>query len=140
MTWLGAAGDIISTSGDLNRFQRALMQGKLLPSAQMKEMLAEVPADGGIGYGLGVEFAKLSCGVTVVGKSGRTNGSLSAMVGTRDGKHQLTFNINGDWIQDGSLYVNVIEAEFCGKTPALTGTSSSPKKQLPYILATLTHR
>ena len=74
------------------------------------------------------------------GKSGRTNGSLSAMVGTPDGKHQLTFNINGDWIENGSLYVNVIEAEFCGKTPARTGPSSSPKGQLPYAVAAFTRR
>ncbi|MCX5109723.1 beta-lactamase family protein [Streptomyces sp. NBC_00378] len=118
MTWLGASGDIISTAGDLNRFQRSLMEGELLPPAQMKEMLDEVPLGNGTGYGLGVEFAELSCGVKVVGKSGRTNGSLSAMVGTMDGKHQLTFNINGDWLWDGDTYVNVIEAEFCDKTPA----------------------
>ncbi|MFE0172311.1 serine hydrolase domain-containing protein [Streptomyces sp. NPDC059002] len=120
MTWLGAAGDVISTTGDLNRFQRALIRGQLLPQAQMKEMLDEVPDGEGIGYGLGVEFAQLSCGVQVVGKSGRTNGSLSAMVGTPDGKHQLTFNINGDWLRDGSMYTDVVEAEFCGKVPART--------------------
>ncbi|MEU7580093.1 serine hydrolase domain-containing protein [Streptomyces sp. NPDC041068] len=120
MTWLGAAGDIISTTGDLNRFQRALMRGELLPRAQMEEMLHEVPDGEVIGYGLGVEFAKLSCGARVVGKSGRTNGSLSAMVGTTDGKHQMTFNINGDWLRDGSMYTDVIEAEFCGKPPVPT--------------------
>ncbi len=139
MTWLGAAGDIISTSGDLNRFHRALTRGELLAPAQMKEMLDEVPAGDGIGYGLGVEFAKLSCGVKVVGKSGRTNGSLSAMVGTEDGKHQLTFSINGDWLQDGSLYVNVIEAEFCGKIPPQTGKASSPTGQLADSLAAFPH-
>ncbi|MFF1649029.1 serine hydrolase domain-containing protein [Streptomyces sp. NPDC058240] len=137
MTWLGASGDIISTTGDLNRFQRALIRGKLLPSAQMKEMLAEVPAGDGTGYGLGVEFAELSCGVKVVGKSGRTNGSLSAMVGTQDGKHQLTFNVNGDWL-DGSLYVDVIEAEFCGKAPLSTRRPpTSPPGSLPDSFAAL---
>ncbi|MFB7913566.1 serine hydrolase domain-containing protein [Streptomyces sp. NPDC056061] len=120
MTWLGAAGDLISTTGDLNRFQRALMRGELLPRAQMKEMLEEVPDGEVLGYGLGVEFAELSCGVRVVGKSGRTNGSLSAMVGTADGRHQLTFDINGDWLRDSSLYTDVIEAEFCGTIPAPT--------------------
>ncbi|PTH83679.1 peptidase [Streptomyces sp. A244] len=120
MTWLGAAGDVISTSGDLNRFQRALVKGDVLPPRQTKEMFEEVPAGQGIGYGLGVEFAQLSCGVKVVGKSGRTNGSLSAMVGTQDGEHQLTFNINGDWLPDSSLYIDVIEAEFCGKIPSRT--------------------
>ncbi|EFL29869.1 beta-lactamase [Streptomyces viridochromogenes DSM 40736] len=127
MTWLGAAGDAISTSGDLNRFQRALIKGELLPRAQMREMLEEVPAGGGFGYGLGVEFAELSCGVRVVGKSGRTNGSLSAMVGTPDGEHQLTFNINGDWLQDSTLYTDVIEAEFCGKVPARAGRPAPPQ-------------
>ncbi|MEV0993097.1 serine hydrolase domain-containing protein [Streptomyces sp. NPDC049949] len=116
MTWLGAAGDVISTGGDLNRFQRALMGGELLGPAQMKQMLDEVPAGEGFGYGLGVEFATLSCGVKVVGKSGRTNGSLSGMFATPDGHHRLTFNANGDWLRDGSLYLGVIEAEFCGKT------------------------
>ncbi|MEV3973189.1 serine hydrolase domain-containing protein [Streptomyces sp. NPDC050698] len=124
MTWLGAAGDVISTAGDLNRFQRALVKGELLPERQMKEMFAEVPDGHGIGYGLGVEFATLSCGVKVVGKSGRTNGSLSAMVGTQDGRHQLTFNINGDWLRDSSLYIDVIEAEFCGKVPLGTPRSA----------------
>ncbi|MEU9317665.1 serine hydrolase domain-containing protein [Streptomyces sp. NPDC048295] len=132
MTWLGAAGDVISTTGDLNHFQRALIRGKLLPPAQMEEMLDEVPSGDGTGYGLGVEFAQLSCGVKVVGKSGRTNGSLSAMVGTPDGKHQLTFNVNGDWLQDGSLYVNAIEAEFCGRTSLPTRRSATP---LPDSLA-----
>ncbi|MGA5895803.1 serine hydrolase domain-containing protein [Streptomyces venetus] len=127
MTWLGAAGDVISTSGDLNRFQRALIKGELLPRAQMREMLDEVPAGGGFGYGLGVEFAELSCGVRVVGKTGRTNGSLSAMVGTPDGEHQLTFNINGDWLQDPKLYTDVVEAEFCGKVPARAGRPSLPQ-------------
>ncbi|MFJ7333227.1 serine hydrolase domain-containing protein [Streptomyces sp. NPDC101110] len=117
MTWLGAAGDVISTSGDLNRFQRALVKGKLLPQRQLKKMFDEVPAGHGTGYGLGVEFAQLSCGVKVVGKSGRTNGSLSAMAGTLDGEHQLTFNINGDWLADSSLYTDVLEAEFCGRIP-----------------------
>ncbi|MET9760979.1 serine hydrolase domain-containing protein [Streptomyces sp. NPDC006372] len=126
MTWLGAAGDVISTSGDLNRFQRALIKGELLPRAQMREMLDEVPAGGGLGYGLGVEFAELSCGVRVVGKSGRTNGSLSAMVGTPDGEHQLTFNINGDWLPDPSLYTDVIEAEFCGKVPSRADRPALP--------------
>ncbi|MFF7313621.1 serine hydrolase [Streptomyces sp. NPDC008137] len=132
MTWLGAAGDVISTSGDLNRFQRALIKGKLLPPAQMKEMLDEVPSGDGLGFGLGVEFAELSCGVKVVGKTGRTNGSLSAMVGTQDGRHQMTFNINGDWLPDGSLYVDVIEAEFCGKAPSPTG-SPTDKPLLPQL-------
>jgi D-alanyl-D-alanine carboxypeptidase len=72
--------------------------------------------------------------VKVVGKSGRTNGSLSAMVGTTDGKHQLTFNANGDWMRDEALYANVIEAEFCGRIPAPAGTPSAPAERMPDVL------
>ncbi|MFG2225004.1 serine hydrolase domain-containing protein [Streptomyces sp. NPDC048644] len=120
MSWLGASGELISTTGDLNRFERALMRGELLPPARMKEMLEEVPAGNNTGYGLGVEFATLDCGVQVVGKTGRTNGSLSGVVGTADGEKQLTFNINGDWLTDSAVYTDVIEAEFCGKAQAAT--------------------
>ncbi|MFD7501106.1 serine hydrolase domain-containing protein [Streptomyces sp. NPDC059850] len=122
MSWLGAAGELISTADDLNRFDRALMRGRLLPRAQLDEMLNEVPSGGQIRYGLGVEKATLSCGVKVVGKTGRTNGSLSAVVGTEDGTHQLTFNANGDRLPESSLFFNVIEAEFCGP-----GRKTGPK-------------
>ncbi|WP_030673994.1 serine hydrolase [Streptomyces rimosus] len=118
MTWLGASGDLISTLGDLNTFQRALLRGELLHREQMRELLDVVPAGDGFAFGLGVETTTLSCGVPVVGKTGRTNGSMSATVATRDGGHRLTFNMNGDWLADGALYLNVIEAEFCGRIPA----------------------
>ncbi|OKI10279.1 peptidase [Streptomyces sp. CB02923] len=115
MSWLGASGDIISTTGDLNTFFRALTQGRLLSPAATRAMFTTVPADTqGYRYGLGIESITLSCGVTVVGKTGRANGSVSGVVGTRDGSHQLTFNINGDWMGDASAYAGVVEAEFCG--------------------------
>ncbi|MEU6962721.1 serine hydrolase domain-containing protein [Streptomyces chrestomyceticus] len=115
MSWLGAAGDIISTTGDVNTFFRALTRGRLLGPAATREMFTTVPAETkGYRYGLGIESVTLSCGVTVVGKTGRANGSVSGVVGTRDGGHQLTFNINGDWMGDAATYVGVVEAEFCG--------------------------
>ncbi|WP_411114998.1 serine hydrolase domain-containing protein [Streptomyces sp. 029-5] len=127
MSWLGASGDLISTVGDINRFHRALMRGDLLPAAQLRDMLDSVPASDGYLYGLGVESITLTCGVTVTGKTGRTNGSLSAVVSTEDGTHQLTFNINGDWLPDPSLYTNVVEAEYCGRIPAPQPQSARPQ-------------
>ncbi|GAA2068738.1 serine hydrolase domain-containing protein [Streptomyces albiaxialis] len=115
MTWLGAAGEAISTTGDVNTFFHGLLTGKLLRPAALKEMLTTVPAEEeGFAYGLGVESVTLSCGVQVFGKTGRTNGSLSGTAATRDGSHHLTFNINGDWPKDASAYGGVVEAEFCG--------------------------
>ncbi|MGW7553847.1 serine hydrolase domain-containing protein [Streptomyces rimosus] len=127
MSWLGAAGEIISTTGDLNTFFRALTQGQLLGPEAMRKMFTTVPADtGGWRYGLGIESVTLSCGVTVVGKTGRANGSVSGVVGTTDGRHQLTFNINGDWLGDAASYVGVVEAEFCGERNGWAGTPYAP--------------
>lgn len=55
---------------------------------------------------------KLTCGVTVWGHGGGIHGSISEGVTTRDGRHALAFNFNGDWSGDTAA---VIEAEFCGK-------------------------
>ncbi|MFD9960456.1 serine hydrolase domain-containing protein [Amycolatopsis sp. NPDC058986] len=54
------AGQVISSAGDLNRFFRALFDGKLLPPAQLAEMKKTVRAidvtlgDTGLDYGLGL--------------------------------------------------------------------------------------
>ncbi|MFC5720604.1 serine hydrolase domain-containing protein [Streptomyces gamaensis] len=113
--WSGATGEVISTTGDLNRFYSAILQGKLLPDRQTQEMLTPVKTGTFFDYGLGMIRRQLSCGVDVWGHDGIVWGSLSSTAGTRDGKHMLTFNINGDWLEDGDLYQDMFEAEFCGK-------------------------
>ncbi|WP_419995371.1 serine hydrolase domain-containing protein [Streptomyces boninensis] len=112
----GAAGAMISDSGDLTRFYAALFGGKLLPAAQLKEMKTAVPVGEGLpidGYGLGLMQTDLSCGVAVWGHGGNIQGSASQAVATPDGKHALAFNFNGDWAGDSQA---VIEAEYCPKT------------------------
>ncbi|GAB2914318.1 serine hydrolase domain-containing protein [Streptomyces mayteni] len=55
----GADGGIISTTGDMNTFLRALMDGTLLPAEQLAQMRTTVPADFGhpeAGYGLGIAW------------------------------------------------------------------------------------
>jgi D-alanyl-D-alanine carboxypeptidase len=109
-----AAGEMISNSGDLNRFYSALLKGRLLPPEQLKEMKTTVTAEGypNAGYGLGIMELKLSCGVRVWGHGGGIHGSNSEAVTTADGRHSIAFNFNGDWSGDSGA---VIEAEFCGK-------------------------
>ncbi|WP_327694912.1 serine hydrolase domain-containing protein [Streptomyces sp. NBC_00459] len=107
-----AAGEIISNSGDLNRFYSALLRGRVLPAEQLAEMRTTVAAAAVDGrYGLGLIENELSCGVTVWGHSGGIHGSSSVAVTTADGKHSLAFNFNGDWSGDP---VKVVEAEYCG--------------------------
>jgi D-alanyl-D-alanine carboxypeptidase len=63
MAW--AAGGLVSTPVDLDRFYGALLGGRLLRPAELAEMRRTVPADLGIPgarYGLGLGSIPLSCG------------------------------------------------------------------------------
>ncbi|QXE36808.1 beta-lactamase family protein [Streptomyces sp. GMY02] len=110
----GAAGEMISNPADLNRFYSALLQGKLLPKQQLKEMKTTVSmgdeAPPSNGYGLGLQVQELSCGVRVWGHGGGIHGSSSGAVTTEDGTHSLSLNFNADWVGDAGA---VVEAEFC---------------------------
>ncbi|MCK8676812.1 serine hydrolase domain-containing protein [Streptomyces lichenis] len=109
----GAAGEVVTNTSDLQRFLRTLLRGGLLPRAQMEELTTTVPMTGapeGYRYGLGIYAQKLSCGKEVWGHSGGIHGSGSDMVSTRDGRHSLTLNVNGD----AGDPQTVVEAEFCG--------------------------
>ncbi|MGJ6967369.1 serine hydrolase domain-containing protein [Streptosporangium sp. G11] len=110
-----AAGGIVSTTSDLNRFFGALLGGRLLPPAQQREMFATVATQNWIPdtrYGLGVFSQKLSCGVTLWGNAGATYGSWAYAMGSRDGKHMVTSQVNGDW-SGLSVFNDVLAAEFC---------------------------
>jgi D-alanyl-D-alanine carboxypeptidase len=64
-SWAGASGALVSTPADLDRFWRELFGGRLLPSRQLTQMRATVPAPDigdGAGYGLGLARLPLSCG------------------------------------------------------------------------------
>ncbi|MDX3541006.1 serine hydrolase [Streptomyces sp. MB09-01] len=113
-----ADGDIISTTGDLNRFYSALLRGELLPPQQLKAMKTtlSMPEHPDMSYGLGLTQFRTSCGTTLWGHGGGMVGSTSLAVTTEDGRHQLAFNRNGDW-NTGSLR-EILEAEFCPAPPS----------------------
>ncbi|MEU4350528.1 serine hydrolase domain-containing protein [Streptomyces sp. NPDC023838] len=114
----GSAGEMVSDSADLNRFYRALLTGELLPQRQLKEMTTTVPVGSDTpdaGYGLGLMENKLPCGTEVWGHDGGIHGSSSVTLTTKDGRHSLAFNFNGDWSGDSAA---VVVAEFCGTAPA----------------------
>ncbi|MFD3675320.1 serine hydrolase domain-containing protein [Streptomyces sp. NPDC058613] len=67
----GAAGQMISTNSDVNRFFTALLRGDLLEDAQLAQMRTTVPVgDTGAHYGLGLMSRKLSCGGVYWGHGG----------------------------------------------------------------------
>jgi D-alanyl-D-alanine carboxypeptidase len=109
----GAGGEIVSTTGDLNRFYRALMSGRLLEPRQLSEMTTTVTIKGtNLSYGLGLMKVKSTCGKELWGHNGGIQGSASETLVTTDGDHALSINYNGDW---GGSYDRIVEAEFCGK-------------------------
>ncbi|MFJ9778573.1 serine hydrolase domain-containing protein [Amycolatopsis sp. NPDC101161] len=64
-TIAGAAGGLVSTPADLDRFYGALLGGRLLRPAELAEMRRTVPAQLGVPgarYGLGLGSIPLSCG------------------------------------------------------------------------------
>ena len=80
-SWEGAAGSMISTPSELNKFMQSVFDGSLLSQASIAEMKKSVPApEMGGEYGLGLIAHKSSCGV-VWGHSGNNPGyhSLSAV-------------------------------------------------------------
>ncbi|GHH33073.1 serine hydrolase domain-containing protein [Streptomyces candidus] len=115
-TLAGAAGGMISSTADLNRFYRALLTGKLLPKQQLKEMKTTVAIDQapGVRYGLGVLEQKLSCGTTVWGHTGGIHGSVTHAVTTGDGRRSVALHLNSDWGGDTG---SVVEAELCPQQP-----------------------
>ncbi|MFF1339723.1 serine hydrolase domain-containing protein [Streptomyces sp. NPDC058290] len=82
-----AAGQLISTNSDLNRFFTALLAGHLLPAAQLAQMRTTVPiGDTGAGYGLGLMSRPLSCGGVYWGHGGDINGFETRGGVTDDGR------------------------------------------------------
>ena len=63
-SWAWAAGSMISTPSELNKFMQSIFDGSLLNQASIAEMKKSVPmGDKGDVYGLGLIGHKLSCGV-----------------------------------------------------------------------------
>ena len=76
-SWEWAAGSMISTPSELNKFMQSVFDGSLLSQASISEMKKSVPApEMGGEYGLGLIGYKSSCGV-VWGHSGNNPGYYS---------------------------------------------------------------
>ncbi|MFF1291979.1 MULTISPECIES: serine hydrolase domain-containing protein [unclassified Streptomyces] len=110
----GAAGELVTTLADLDRFYAALLGGELLPPHRLREMRDTRAAHGQ--YGMGLFPAKLPCGTTVWGHNGRISGSYVRTAATIDGRRVLTFRVNTTAIADPRLEPALLAAEFCPRT------------------------
>ncbi|MEV0191278.1 serine hydrolase domain-containing protein [Kitasatospora purpeofusca] len=89
-SWAWAAGQLVSTPAELNRFFTALLDGELLPPEQLAEMRTTTPAGepfaAGSGYGLGLVSTPLSCGGAYWGHGGSIPGYETRVGVTADGR------------------------------------------------------
>ncbi|MFI7441868.1 serine hydrolase domain-containing protein [Nonomuraea indica] len=99
-SFAGAAGEMISTTADVSRFFTALLSGKLLAPEQLKEMttivdISQQTGVPGLGYGLGLESVRLSCGARSWGHGGSTPGYATYVGFTRDARRQAVLYATG---------------------------------------------
>lgn len=80
--WAGAAGDVVSSAGDLARFLAALLRGDVLPRRELREMKAVRSR-----YGLGLAVHPTPCG-PAWGHTGNLNGVLTIAWSSADGRRQ----------------------------------------------------
>ncbi|MFJ6085714.1 serine hydrolase domain-containing protein [Streptomyces sp. NPDC092369] len=124
-TAAGAAGAMISTTGDLTRFFSALLGGRLLHPAQLAEMRTTVraasldPVWPGARYGLGLMEIPLTCGGVYYSHAGDLMGYTTRDGVTADGRHTVVLEATGDGAPDLSTELAqnaLIDTELCGAT------------------------
>ncbi|MFD5824762.1 serine hydrolase domain-containing protein [Lentzea sp. NPDC060358] len=108
-----AAGEMISTTQDLDTFVTALVSGKLLAPAQQAELSRTTAVSPG--YGLGLQVETLPCGTKVWGHGGGIPGYSSQLLTTPDTKKRLELNatsapVPGD---PGDAFDKLLSAVFC---------------------------
>lgn len=94
-TWAGAAGELISTTLDLDRFITALIGGELLPADLLAEMRDAMPTGEGDYYGLGLQNfdGGAACGGVYEGHTGGMHGYMSYLFRSTDGSTRLEMSV-----------------------------------------------
>jgi D-alanyl-D-alanine carboxypeptidase len=91
-----AAGEIVSTAGDLDRFYAALLTGDLLRPTELQALLTTVPTDTADGaYGLGISRVALPGGSMLWGHTGTIFGYLTCSYHSADVTRQVTLSYTG---------------------------------------------
>ncbi len=89
------AGDIVSTTADLNRFHRALREGRLINRTSLAGMEKPVPQSGAAGYGLGYMTGVIApANLTVQGHTGGYPGSFTLWYYIPEKDTYVTVNLN----------------------------------------------
>ncbi|MFI6758880.1 serine hydrolase domain-containing protein [Micromonospora sp. NPDC050417] len=135
MSWGQMAGELVSTTADLDRFYRALLNGRLLrpaEQAQLQRFLPTNPADPtGLRYGLGLLSLPLRCG-DAYGHDGQVFGYHTLSLHSPDGKRQVSVALNvshyqyaGDPISAATF--QLIDTALCGTATAHAARTFTPQ-------------
>ncbi|WP_234334472.1 serine hydrolase domain-containing protein [Streptomyces sp. NRRL B-1347] len=103
----GASGALVTTAADVARFYRALLRGRLLPPAVLRQMLDDtVPTTNAprpaVGYGLGMYVYATDCG-PAYGHGGSAPGYLTYALTSRDGRRQVVAHTNWNPLVDAEI-------------------------------------
>jgi D-alanyl-D-alanine carboxypeptidase len=116
-SWAWAAGAIVSTAGDVERFYSALNGGRVLRPALLREMRTTVVSGPGQGYGLGLARQDVPCG-TMWGNGGDFLGYNATAFGSRNGRRQFVLFVNLDELSHsrrvGRALEEAVVGAFCG--------------------------
>ena len=123
----GAAGALISTEGDLERFFTSLVRGELLPPRQFAQMRRTVPVNEsfqevfpGMEYGLGLMRNELSCDERYLGHSGDIEGVYVWDGVTENARRSVVIHATGKSHEDKKdlkarrLIRELADAALCG--------------------------
>jgi D-alanyl-D-alanine carboxypeptidase len=100
LTWANSAGALVTTASDLSRFWDAIGRGALLRPAQQKQMRTTVLATTfqadrpGLRYGLGLQWAPLTCGGGYWGHDGDVPGFSTRSAVSQDGRTTVVISIS----------------------------------------------
>jgi D-alanyl-D-alanine carboxypeptidase len=93
-SYVWTAGGIVSTASDVADFYRALLRGRLLKPALLREM-----ETASVGYGLGLAKTRLPCG-DIFGHNGALASYLTYAFNSKDGKRQFVVLANSLTVDD----------------------------------------
>lgn len=98
-----AAGAMVSTGSDLNRFFLALLAGHIVAQAQLHDMLAAKDAPGiPMQYGMGIGAADLGCGAKYFGHTGGIAGFVT-ISGASDQGRAVTIAMTGPFDKEPDI-------------------------------------
>jgi D-alanyl-D-alanine carboxypeptidase len=115
-SWGGPSGGIVSTASDLARFGAALQRGRLLSSRSLKLMRGD-RRERRVGYGLGLQRFRTSCGRVAFGHDGGMLGYASLLATSADGRLSVAVGTSTvDTPRNDAAMHAIASPAFCGRS------------------------